>query len=187
MFRRLFHYFAFFGCCFLATVLSGCQHLPGEFPPSSVPAKESEAPVMPPQTPSGLPETPDIRALAAFVHWLYQQPVRNLQPLHERAESQVAAEASSLNKVNLALLLSVREMPFYDHEKALALFASVESEAGAGDDLKTFAQLEKTHLLDRLALDRHWRLEVAEERQRRLVTEKKLEELKSIDLDRRQQ
>ena len=125
----------------LATMLGACSALPGRAPSPAV-----SPPVAPP--PSVIPTTGLDEAMQYYEH-LRRQPASALLKEHEKAAQAIAQTRNDLNRVKLALLLSLPNTPFHDNGAALNLLNELTRDAKAtSSGLRNLAHLLATLLAE---------------------------------------
>lgn len=167
--------------------LAGCELAPTRpaqpdatpgTPETAAPAgAQIAAPAQPP--PVATFEDSEFAGLVAYGNWLRQRSSSDLAPLLANAQARVSDHGQALDRLRLALLLSLPQAPFRDDARALALTEQVletdQSEAAL------FAYTLRWDLQNRLRAQGQCERAVARERQQRAVLKQKLDELKAIE------
>lgn len=146
--------------------------------------------------PASMPEVPswsgvaEITELASFANTLTMlSPESQAQEL-ERAEQDYARTGGSIERLRLALLLTLGQGELQDLERARGLLAEADpatvhpAYAGLGELLASVVAVrlaEQRNSSEKLAAERAYSEELAEERARSEALRKQLEELKDIE------
>jgi hypothetical protein len=159
--------------CFLVSACASTRNVSTE---NATPAP------LPRVTDAGAPRTADeLVVYAERIRWLAPNA---LEKERANVEQDYHRRPTAINRLQLALLLSLRRTPFRDDGRARELVSEVAREPGEKNEaLRSFAMLLLQDLDDRWAAERM----LDEERKQRLVLQKKLDQLKAIEeeMDRR--
>lgn len=169
--------------------LAGCELFPAR------PAEPAAAPSVaaaPPSAPEATTPTPappnasaatfedsEFAALVAYGNWLRQRSSDDLQPLLADAEARANAKGQAIDRLRLALLLSLPQASFRDDVRALKLTEQVIDTDRSETAL--FAYTLRWDLQNRVNLHTQYERAITRERQQRALLKQKLDDLKAIE------
>lgn len=170
MFNRIFRLIT---ACVLLTLLGGCMHLAPASHNANAKTKHT----------AFEKSQPPMRQLLAFSVWVYSQPSEVLCPVYDQTRQQFKnRQGSHLERLKLALLLSVPDTPFQDDAQALQHFQTAREQT-TDTELLNFIDLQRLRLASRQRQQQHWQQQLQQEQNRRISLEHQLEELKAIESD----
>ncbi len=120
-------------------------------------------------------------ALIAYTHWLREASPAQLQRVLPGAEARAKDPGNVLEKMRLAVLLSLPNAPFRNEMRALALVDEALKSAPRDSDLAMFAYMLRWGLQDRHRIQSDYERTLTQERTQRDTLEQKLNELKAIE------
>lgn len=124
-----------------------------------------------------------VKQLLAFSVWAYSQTPASLCSRYDQTRKQIEDHPSSpVQRLELALLLSLPDTPFQDDNLALQHFKIVRQQT-TDTELKDFIDLQQLRLVSRQRQQQHWEQQFQQEQNRRISLERQLEELKAIESD----
>lgn len=139
------------------------------------PAPQATAPTQP----SASLEDGEFAGLVAYTNWLRSRSADELKPLLADAEHRIRNNPRPIDRLRLAVLLSIPQAPFRDEARALTLAEEV-IDSGASETA-LFAYTLRWDLQNRKALQADFDRAMTKERQQRSTLKKKLDELKAIE------
>lgn len=155
---------------------SGSAMASSTAPESTTP---TPAPASAQSSPAATFEDSEFAALVAYGNWLRQRSSNDLKPLLADAEARANAQGQAIDRLRLALLLSLPQASFRDDVRALELIEQVidtdRSEAAL------FAYTLRWDLQNRLNLHAQFERAITRERQQRALLKQKLDDLKAIE------
>lgn len=166
-------------------LIAGCQALPRAGSDTGQSESDSNSASLPTHNQElapGLQEGNQLIGLIAYTNWLHSRNPGQLRRLVPDAEARVKHSDNDLNRLRLAVLLSLPQASFRNDGRARELVDEVLGGNTPRDgDLAVFATMLHWELRNREFLQGEFARSLTEERERRAALKQKLNELKAIE------
>ncbi len=170
-------------CAVVSLSLTACDNLarPVAGPPKTSQAAKPPVPETQPLAQAETKADEGLVALIAYTNWLREASPAQLQRVLPGVEARAKDPGNVLEKIRLAVLLSLPHAPFRNETRALALVDEALKTAPRNSDLAMFGYMLRWDLQDRHRIQSDYERTLAQERTQRDTLEQKLNELKAIE------
>ena len=171
-------------CAIFSCMLPGCADLTR--PQTAASQDTSQAanagpPAMQRFEPPETQASDDLVALVAYSNWLRDSNPAQLQRVLADAEARAKDPGGAVDKMRLAVILSLPQAPFRNDARASALIEHLLNDPRTDTNVAMFAYMLRWDLQDRHRLQADYERSLTQERQQRATLKQKLNELKAIE------
>ncbi len=170
-------------CAIVSLSSTACENLtrPVTSSPEIAPAAKPPVPQTQPLARAETKADDSLAALIAYTNWMREANPAQLQHILPGAEVRAKDPGNVLEKMRLAVLLSLPHAPFRNETRALALVEESLRAAPQDSDLAMFGYMLRWDLQDRRRIQADYERTLTQERTQRDTLEQKLNELKAIE------